>query len=1480
VDDFFGRGWVAAFNGQAIAEQLGSRLDAGRVAAYRAQLATFYQAVFDQHDPGVPLSPRPGVAAIPLGDRFVRPDLYDGAPEFSRPLGLDSSIKEVRQALDVVERAATTFPAVSEFHQARERSTVEATGFYRPREDADAWLAKADRSIVLGGPGSGKSCLLRHLVLDLLSGSPTWRQVAARWGQRLPVWLPFAYWTRLIAQEAGPACSIRECLRRWFGQWNQNELWSLVEQAIADERLLLVVDGLDEWTSEESGRIASQLLQVFAQTHHVAVVLASRPYGFRRIGVHGEGWQLGELAGLSSVQRKELCTRWFSIRASVDVGRRPLSGEEKARVQAETDRFLSDLAGFPDLDDLAEVPLLLLLLIYLRFQQAALPRRRFEAYQRLLEHLVRDHPAARRAAALVTEPSDGLTDREVLDVLAGLAFAIQERHPDGIINEDDAIQVVTSLLTSTDDLGLGLPSVEARAYIPRLVVIAEGTLGVLVRQGLRELSFFHRSLQEFLAARHLARKALADQQELVARRCTDPRWREVLLGLFWHTSRPDDLGQLLAQLNSRPGPGEFLVAELRAEVAFGDFNCGVPLAREVAIETFTRVERDAWVPHRQRLLAHVLEGLRSTKTRELVRDWVQRWAYGRGIWRPSLYRPLARWPRSEETLAVLWTAIHDEDPAVQRAAAQALAAVASGDAETGAAVAAVARRALDPLRRAAALACLRSGWPDHPDLPVLIDGARHSESPELRIAAIAARVDDKTHDQDDLDELLAIAGNPEWNSRAAAWFEDTPRLLASGWEGLTKLRDACLDGVRERSRFHDGVNREVALMVLLTGFPQDQEVAGWCVEELSSERPFLHLGTRFEPWQWLAKSFRDHPDVVAAVDDWISRERSLGPEVALAALVGRTPTAKRKLLQSLTDSTPHWPAESLLEGWGMDDPEVAAALTGMARGPAGPASAIAHLIPRVLPDGTDARARLLGLLLDPGCSRHDLVLTGLVGLPKRGDEAEIVDAALVGLESVKGFLRDAAEGELIIGFPADPRVRQLTVERLAGRNPRLAAAAWAYPQDAIMRQRVAALLTPLPVLLRAQILRGLTHVGDDCGFARSVLREYDAEHEADLKVLASIGYHSQIPAGGPLAEEAIEQLQSMIGAYGPDFHERRQAAFAGLVLLHRLDVMNDARETIGEPRPVSIPHSWRPNVSLLRLVAEHWGQLTATFGNDLASRLSRDASAVEFWMDLTAVAAEFPALHDEVLNALDDHPNAALDPSALIFLAAVRPRTPLLRDGCLSVLAQADGPGSMIRTEQVAVAADVLVTGFGGDPAVVGALTSKTRPSLYAEGLVVALCAGWPQHSLLDELYDQLQTYKGGSVPTTYSVLFALTYTKLPAEQLPERLERDLRRGEAAQQSPLGALTRPLIQRIRRDADARAVFTDLLRPSLYGSGKATVPRVIAAANGVSPTLATWCREEVERQLAEDTVPQFGFDLLAGHMRAVALSLLDVLETSR
>ena len=68
------------------------------------------------------------------------------------------------------------------------------------RRPALDWLVEGELSVVIGDPGIGKSSLLRYLLLDLLSLEPRHEVLAIKWGTRLPVWVPFPMWTRMVAE--------------------------------------------------------------------------------------------------------------------------------------------------------------------------------------------------------------------------------------------------------------------------------------------------------------------------------------------------------------------------------------------------------------------------------------------------------------------------------------------------------------------------------------------------------------------------------------------------------------------------------------------------------------------------------------------------------------------------------------------------------------------------------------------------------------------------------------------------------------------------------------------------------------------------------------------------------------------------------------------------------------------------------------------------------------------------------------------------------------------------------------------------------------------------------------------------------------------------------------------------------------------------------------------------------------------------------
>lgn len=434
VDDFFGRAWACAFCGQEEAERLGKRLDATQIIEFRRKCGTFYRHVFNTHDPGLPVAAQSDISMLSLENRYVFPDVYDWRtitlpPSTPATPAIDSEIAENERQ----QRAfgTLTFKPNQQAVRSQPQSMV-----YQQRHTIENWLGAAQRSIVLGDPGSGKSTLLRFIAIDLLEESPRLTVLSQQWGQFLPVWVPFALWTKKIAEETMTPCSLSDLLHAWLASWDEERLWPCVEQALTDERLFLLVDGLDEWTNEAAAGIALDRLKVFIEQRDVPAVVTSRPYGFARLRMQEIGWQLGALSDFSITQQQQLSRIWFTYRIKSAYHDTTYEEHEIAqKVQTETDGFFTELQRSADLRELAKVPLLLGLLIYHRLHAARLPQSRFKAYDSLIEHLIATHPhKRRRAAALLTDPSSELADDDIKSILACLAYHIQAHYGAGVID--------------------------------------------------------------------------------------------------------------------------------------------------------------------------------------------------------------------------------------------------------------------------------------------------------------------------------------------------------------------------------------------------------------------------------------------------------------------------------------------------------------------------------------------------------------------------------------------------------------------------------------------------------------------------------------------------------------------------------------------------------------------------------------------------------------------------------------------------------------------------------------------------------------------------------------------------------------------------------------------------------------------------------------------------------------------------------------
>lgn len=1301
VDDFFGRVWVRRFCGSEAADALGERLDAAQVGAFREKLGRFYRAFFGVIDPGTAALGRSDAPRLELRDRFVLPDLL--APASAEALSFDGARPQPPSGASAQESGPTgevyeLLPEVggtriggASYRALRRQSAswppglgpgVGSTSLLAAgaalRMNADGWFASGDRLVLVGGPGSGKSTFLRFAVLDLFSDEPSMPVWTERFGGLLPVWLPFHFLTRRRQQHDDAAASIEATLQAWLGQHNAGHLWPLVEQALTDERLLLIVDGLDEWVDESAGNSAAMALEIYLAARNTPAIVSTRPYGLARLSLSAR-WSRADLAPLSEAQQRRLAELWFrAYSEDGEAGAADPKGGESAAV----DGFIEEVRGLPELRSLAQVPLFLLLLIGLRLAGVQLPTRRFDVYGRVVDRLLKDHPARRATAASAAAPYTSMPQDDVRQVLAHVAYEHQSRGDFGPVSEAAVRRDVVAALRDPDHLAMQEES--AAANVRPFVEVAEGRLGVLVRQGPRELSFLHRVLLEQLAAEHAA-DHLSEQElgELFAGKAADPRWKEVLLGVLWRSGRPKEVAQLtaiLAEQAEGQTPAALGVSELLAEIAFGSYRLPAADAARHAQTSLNAIETHPYLPHRARLLSAAVPGIEHPTAGLLLRERLPRWTLARQPLPPAALYYMVRLPKDGRTdavvLPVLLASLADEDPRTAKAGAVAIATrYSDGERsdEVRTALVNVVRRPGTAQHAAMALASLFLGWPEDEQVQRLLAAARQQPTGPTRLIGLAARLgillallreqdpppeprDAWRAATDDDRAWLAHQLDAEHLGREH-WVPYISASLVAATAGLpdegAQLRDRCLRIVEKDTReFGD---RAIAWAVLMRGHARDTAVVAFVRRTLATDLRrlyFLGLGR-------LATAYSGDPDIAQAVEDGLRGEPTImDTELHTLAGVDHGPVLRDLLLRSFAErGFPHWAAGALATHWA-DDPTVHQALREALSGAPERASTVANVAVRVL-GARAARERLLELISHipaPGKRiRRDIVTYALLeacqelGETTGPDAENVAQACLTALDPDDLWDRDA-EAAVLTVLPETHAARTRAEQMLALPQPPVTALLAGYGQDRTILAKtlriIANVAPPLPAALRLHLSGLLENATPANAFVRAMTRDWPLEPDELVRSAASAAYHTHLLDAHRRAADdagewdaALKVLRREALAAGWANGGRRRSAWLGILLLDELGILSELRERDQSQQAACVGLGdliGELDTRLLGEIAARWPQLRAHFGGELLRRISGGLSqdTDEAWQYLALVADRHPALQRELSDAV------------------------------------------------------------------------------------------------------------------------------------------------------------------------------------------------------------------------------------------------------
>ena len=1452
IDDFFGREWLVAFAGENAATNLSRPLDTARMLALRECLAKFYDARIHQLDPGLILTPGKSVSCD-LRKRFVLPNV-DAVNPFHEP---SLEPKDWAQVPVIQNNHASKFDEYSELAELSDFGKLQSEPMKTPTVAFEDWLLECNRSLlILGAPGSGKSTVLRCLALDLVCTPELFPRVTEKLGERIPLLIPFALWSRLTTKQKREV-GLPEVIRETFGAFiPQSELEdSFIDALLCDERFLLLIDGLDEYSDEQAALTTLATIETFVRTRNVATIMTTRPTGLRRLELTSGYWKTALLTELLPHQQRDLATKLLNAQDGISVP-----------VSLRVERFFEELQCNGRLQSLAGNPLLLFGLLSVAEHQITLPKTRIELFQTLIEIMLNVHPSRRATAAseVKSRLNTFSTDDVRREALGKLAFEMQTRGAGVSINRKDAQLIIKNFLEDSDD-GPGWSIVEARAGADELVNLDADTSGLLIENGTNELTFCHAAFREHLAGLELAAWPLEKQLKFVADHSDEPRWRGTIVTLVQSLGQKDDVEKILQVMQEKEHNGDVGSINRRlllADCVFTAESLSGIVAQSVALDSFSRIEKGTNDTERLELLGLALDSPRGGFIGKEIVNRLERWWPEVNHWRKSLYEELSNWPASDDLARTLQLALQGDES--QLAAAACIAKVFGGNLEVGNELTALARTSSNPCVVAASLDALNRGWP-------LIDGLEDwlweaEQSPNIQLRTVAALALHQRGRRGDSgrDSLLRALG-ANWNMFSNDIYEEIIEALVAEWGGDSELQNECWAAIGKQGPSIYNVRSEDGRAILLRLYKEDHRVLRWIEEELVNNDHFLFSAMRSEI-SLLEPLLAEHSNLQKAFDTFLSRNESsiFNHKVAQLAATVKSNIAKRAMMNWLDEagSFVFWPVWSLVHGWGIDDPEVASILKPLAQISPKRRQHIASHIPAIVESVDESLELLIEICNLSEVGRLDYVIQGFSALGENIDDARAVSAILPHIGKVERVF--AGHNVLIGRFHADARVREFALRRVHEPFPPLDQMASVYGNDSEIASLILKRAASLPKVLRQFIARRATQRFNDEALAQ-VLHQSEIETDEHAMTQATIGLSYVALATPGAANERTGKLRKQLHAIGPDYDDRRVAALGGLLALGRIDVFGDAKEHhSGDALRIDLVAHFKDYAPVLELVAERWKELESTLGESLAGRLDRWGDGrSNFWQSFAPYLNRSPRLRSRFIEYCNDS-SVMPDAHALKTLSQLRPRSSLLLDCCRRILTgefNHQQAGFLDITHSVIAASKYLATMFSEETSAISAIVEACE-SLKAEGgALFGLAVKWPNHEIVVREHQNL--LRGDGCQLLTCVKLWLVCAQGNPEQVANAFARFVTRQTGSPwdfpQEALDAFR----ARLERDFTVAEAIGQLAKNHDHASIRASTIRLLAMTS--SHDVQELRKEFLAAEFQRPGLPRFALDILTNRV---------------
>jgi hypothetical protein len=425
--------------------------------------------------------------------------------------------------------------------------------------------------------------------------------------------------------------------------------------------------------------------------------------------------------------------------------------------------------------------------------------------------------------------------------------------------------------------------------------------------------------------------------------------------------------------------------------------------------------------------------------------------------------------------------------------------------------------------------------------------------------------------------------------------------------------------------------------------------------------------------------------------------------------------------------------------------------------------------------------------------------------------------------------------------------------------------AQAYGQDAEMRKRLLTQLNPLPSGLRLRLVDRLASLGPEDDLVYKLLKDFDQDTGELVKTAGAIGLARSLRERADDERQLVCQLAETLRAVGPDHSERRQAAFAGLLELNRMDVatVRPASEKTSPPK-WEFSGTHRMNLRLASHLAKHWDRIRIAFGATFWERVGYTDD--EFLEEMLSHTSD-EDLAEEILARLDKNKGDIVPSVAPLRVRSRQWRgTERLRRLCLD-LVTGFAPSDWNNAAPGILAAEILGEQFAHDEEVRIEIEARADKAFNSSAVVVALCAAWPDSKLLLRIRDDPRQ----RLMTPAQVHLFCRF--IPPADFINKAGAILTRLTGDIWDFLPTCTHAFEARFRLDCDTRELAFTRLEATAAPAEKCNLAQLLRRTDTQLDRLRAWARAELANQHGGRRLPDSALDIFTGRIRPIA----DVLQ---